>query len=82
MERQRSEVALALAEQVRASRLPPPRERRRIREAARVSLRRAGEELGVDPMTVLRWERGVVEPRLEHAIAYRELLDALAEAMR
>lgn len=38
--------------------------------------------LKVSPMTVLRWEHGTTEPRLENAIAYRQLLDALHEATR
>lgn len=62
---------------VAASTLPPPKERRRIRRAANASLREFAAELGVDPMTVLRWERGEVVPRREYAIRYRELLEAL-----
>jgi hypothetical protein len=37
--------------------------------------------LEVAPMSVLRWESGR-EPSRAHAIAYRELLDALEEAVR
>jgi DNA-binding XRE family transcriptional regulator len=65
---------------VRASRLPPPSVRQRIRRKARVSLRMMGAQLGVTPMTVLRWEHGDAEPRLAHAIAYRRLLDELQDA--
>lgn len=32
-------------------------------------------------MTVHRWEHGAVTPRLEHAIRYRSLLDALEQAV-
>jgi DNA-binding XRE family transcriptional regulator len=39
-----------------------------------------GTELGVTSMTILRWESGKAEPRLENAIAYRRLLDQLREA--
>jgi transcriptional regulator with XRE-family HTH domain len=53
--------------------------RRSIRKAARASLRDVADELGVSPMTVLRWEQGKSEPRTRHAIAYRELLDQLRE---
>lgn len=47
--------------------------------AAGATLRDVGEELGVSAMTVMRWEQGKSVPRLEHAIAYRELLDQLRE---
>lgn len=70
----------ALVERVRASRLPRPAERRRIRQAARLTYRDMASVLGVDPMTVLRWERGVT-PRPEHAVYYRRLLDALETAL-
>lgn len=70
-----------LVERVKASTLPDAVDRRRIRERAGLSLREIGEALGVDPVTVLRWERGV-QPTRSHAIAYRELLDAIAEATR
>jgi DNA-binding transcriptional regulator YiaG len=70
-----------LAELVRAAQLPEPAERRRIREAAGVSLDRLGAELGVTGMTVSNWERGVFEPSLENAAAYRRLLDELTRAV-
>lgn len=70
----------ALAEQVRAAQLPSPAMRRTIRRGAGVSLAEVASELGVATVTVLRWERGTSVPRREHAIAYRQLLDALREA--
>ncbi len=70
----------SLVSRVKAGQLPPPSIRRSIRRRARASLRDFGLELGVSPMTVLRWEQGSTEPRLAHAIAYRKLLDALSEA--
>jgi DNA-binding transcriptional regulator YiaG len=70
----------SLVERVRASQLPSPSVRRSIRLSARVSLRDVAAELSVSPMTVLRWEQGKSEPRLVHAVAYRQLLDALREA--
>lgn len=79
----RSTTAVAdgdLVSRVRAGQLPPPFMRRSVRRRARASLRDFGNELGVSPMTVLRWEQGTTEPRLVHAIAYRALLDALSEA--
>lgn len=68
-----------LVARVRDSQLPPVEERRRIRLASRATLREFAAELGVSPMTVLRWEQGKVEPRLTHRVAYGQLLRALAE---
>lgn len=51
---------------------------REIRCAARVSFREVGRTLGVGPSTVLRWERGRAMPTYLHALAYCDLLDALA----
>lgn len=70
---------IALAERVRAAQLPSPAVRRSIRLSAGVTLAEIGAELGVTPVTVLRWERGTCEPRRERAVAYRQLLDALRE---
>ncbi len=47
---------------------------------AGVSLRDVAVALDVNPMTVLRWERGDVEPRRDSAIRYRQLLDRIAAA--
>ena len=69
-----------LVERVRLGRLPSPATRASIRRGARVSLKDMGTELGVTSMTILRWESGKAEPRLENAIAYRRLLDQLREA--
>ena len=71
-----------LADEVRRAQLPAPEERRRIRHAARVSIRRGARALEVAPMTLLRWEAGTVDPPLEQATRYRALLDALQEAVR
>lgn len=69
-----------LVDRVGMAKLPPPSARRSIRKRARASLRDMAQELGVSPMTVLRWEQGESEPWLSHAVAYRQLLDALSEA--
>lgn len=71
--------ATQLVELVQSTRLPDARARRRIRQEADVSLREMARALGVDPMTVARWEAGTT-PRREHALAYRQLLDALQRA--
>jgi DNA-binding XRE family transcriptional regulator len=73
---------LTLVERVRLGRLPPVAVRERIRIEAGLSLRALAAELGVDPMSVYRWERGYARPRLEHAIAYAKLLDQLEQACR
>lgn len=80
METYAAAVAHGLAGRVRASQLPPPLERARIRESSGASLRDFAEELGVSPMTVLRWEQGKSRPRMHRAIEYRRLLDAVKEA--
>jgi DNA-binding transcriptional regulator YiaG len=74
------EAITDLVTQVRLAKLPPAARRRRIREDAKVSMRQVARTLGVDVMTVSRWEDGAT-PTPEHAIAYRQLLDALEEAV-
>jgi DNA-binding XRE family transcriptional regulator len=71
---------LDLVSKVKDAQLPPRKERRRIRVDAHVSGRRAARALGVNPMTFFKWENGDITPTLENAIAYRRLLDGLAEA--
>lgn len=71
-----------LVSRVRAAQLPPVAMRRSIRRRANASLRDMADVLHVSPMTVLRWEQGTTEPRLQNAAAYRQLLDALHEATR
>lgn len=67
-----------LVDQLKAAQLPSTSRRRSIRLDAGASLRDVGTELGVHPMTVLKWENGDSVPRRAHAIAYRELLERLA----
>lgn len=68
----------ALLDQLRSKRqLPPAIERRRIREAAGVSLRQLAEAIppaGVSRMAVVRWEAGATPRDPEHLRAYVELL--------
>jgi DNA-binding transcriptional regulator YiaG len=73
----------ALVAKITAAKLPPPARRRRIREAAGVPLHEAAAVIDVSTMTLLRWERGLCEPRTrEDRARYRELLDRLAEAVK
>jgi transcriptional regulator with XRE-family HTH domain len=53
---------------------------RRIREAARLSLRLIAESVGVQEATVSRWEKGQRQPRGEAAIRWARLLDRLDRA--
>lgn len=84
MERNTSQDAAsraeALAERVRAARLPEPGERARIRSQAGVTLRDFAQTLKVSQMTMSRWERGEAEPRLEMRVAYALLLREVAAA--
>lgn len=61
---------------VRASALPDPADRKRIRLGAGLSLRALGDALGVSAPSVQAWEAGTT-PRPNHAVAYRRLLDDL-----
>lgn len=70
-----------LLERARAvNRLPPPRERRRIREAAGATQRELAGVLEVGVMTLNRWERGLTRPRGRKAVAYAALLEQLDDA--
>lgn len=77
-----AETSMPLIDRLRAARLPNPEERRRIRDEAGASLVEVGDELRVSALTVSRWERGLVEPSRDHAIAYRRLLEQLRELAR
>lgn len=71
-----SEKREALLERLRAEReLPPADERKRIREAAGVSIRQLAQALGVSPMAPVRWEQGAT-PR-DHVREYADLLTEL-----
>ncbi len=68
----------ALIAQLRARRkLPVATERRRIREAAGVSIRQLAAALGVSAMAPVRWEQGAFPRDPVHAQAYSQLLDEL-----
>jgi DNA-binding transcriptional regulator YiaG len=73
------EAIVELITQAHLGKLPTPSRRRRIREDAGVSLRAAARALGVDVMTVSRWEQGAT-PRTDKRLAYRQLLDGLERA--
>ncbi|MFE5893653.1 helix-turn-helix domain-containing protein [Streptomyces sp. NPDC056462] len=62
-----------------ASPLPPPKERRRLREAASLTQAQVAERVGVSRETVRAWENGRTTPRGLRREAYAHLLGSLAE---
>lgn len=67
-----------LVEQVRLRRrLPPLLMRKAIREAAGLSQAALAREVGVDRVTVARWEAGRRTPRSRYLEAYVGVLEAL-----
>jgi predicted transcriptional regulator len=61
--------------------LPPPGERRRIREDAGVTQEALATECGVSQPTLARWERDAITPRGQHVIKYVRVLRRLADIM-
>jgi transcriptional regulator with XRE-family HTH domain len=68
----------ALLEQVPSDALPPPAERRRLREAAGLSQAQIATVLGTRREAVGSWEAGQREPRPPQRAAYARLLEGLA----
>jgi DNA-binding transcriptional regulator YiaG len=64
-------------EVLQARRLPRPAMARAIRLEARVSQTRMARELGVDRVTLARWENGSRTPQGELLGRYVDLLDRL-----
>ncbi|WP_411152621.1 telomere-associated protein Tap [Streptomyces sp. A30] len=69
----------ALLEQVAQDDLPPPAERRRLREAAGLSQAQIAKALDTRREAVGNWEAGRTEPRPPQRAAYARLLEKLAE---
>lgn len=63
-----------------ATPLPPPGERRRLREAGALTRDQLAERVGVRPATVRAWESGRSTPRGRSGEAYARLLAGLAGA--
>ncbi|MFE0201680.1 helix-turn-helix domain-containing protein [Streptomyces sp. NPDC058985] len=59
--------------------LPPPKARRRLREAASLTQTQLADRMGVTRATVRTWESGRTTPRGRKREAYAELLKTLAE---
>ncbi|WP_373430906.1 telomere-associated protein Tap [Streptomyces canus] len=68
----------ALLDQVVQDDLPPPAERRRLREAAELSQTQVAKVLGTRREAVGNWETGKTEPRPPQRAAYARLLEGLA----
>ncbi|MEU1463452.1 helix-turn-helix domain-containing protein [Streptomyces sp. NPDC005727] len=62
-----------------ASQLPPPKERRRLRESGSLTQAQVAARVGVGRATVRAWERGHSTPSGQEGEAYARLLAALAE---
>ncbi|MEU1704558.1 helix-turn-helix domain-containing protein [Streptomyces sp. NPDC005706] len=62
-----------------ASQLPPPKERRRLRESGSLTQAQLAARVGVGRATVRAWERGHSTPSGQEGEAYARLLAALAE---
>jgi transcriptional regulator with XRE-family HTH domain len=67
---------------VRGRRLPPPSVRRMLRLQLGLTQREVAGALGVDRVSVARYESGVRTPRGATRDAYMELLNRLAEEAR
>jgi DNA-binding transcriptional regulator YiaG len=59
--------------------LPPPRERRELRQAAGLSRQELAVALGVAYSTVYGWETGAHLPRRRHLEPYLEVLAVLRD---
>jgi DNA-binding transcriptional regulator YiaG len=69
----------ALLEQVPTDDLPPPAERKRLREAAGLSQTQIATALGTRREAVGNWESGRTDPRPPQRAAYTRLLEGLAQ---
>ncbi|MDH6107834.1 DNA-binding XRE family transcriptional regulator [Kitasatospora sp. MAP12-15] len=69
----------ALLAEIDEEELPPPAERKRLRQAAKVTRARMAERVGVREETIWTWETGRSEPRPPQRGDYARLLRGLAE---
>ncbi|MEU9502442.1 helix-turn-helix transcriptional regulator [Streptomyces sp. NPDC048196] len=79
MENQLFNAVDALLQQVAQDDLPPPAERKRLREAAGLSQAQIATALNARREAVSNWELGKTEPRPPKRAAYARLLEGLAE---
>jgi DNA-binding transcriptional regulator YiaG len=79
----RAQTSSELVARARAGRrLPPPSLAAAIRRDCGVTQRELAEALGVDRVTVARWEIGEHVPRGEARLRYIEILEQLALVRR
>lgn len=74
--------AAAVIARLRATRLPPASERRRLRLAAGATLQDVAEALRVSVPTVSCWERDIYVPSPRFRVQYLALLEAFAAIER
>lgn len=67
---------------IRAFQLPPPAERRRLRQAAGATLEDVAEAVGVSDATASCWERGIYFPSRRYRQRYLDLLGDFAAIER
>ncbi|MFD9398197.1 helix-turn-helix transcriptional regulator [Streptomyces sp. NPDC060011] len=65
----------------RATALPAPTERARLRLAGNLTQAEVADALGVHRVQVARWETGRAEPRQPHRQTYARLLAGLASKL-
>jgi DNA-binding transcriptional regulator YiaG len=71
-----------LIDEVRAGRrMPSPETARVIRRAAGVSQDRMARELGVDRITLYRWENGLARPRPDARAKWQAMLEQLQQEL-
>lgn len=51
------------------------------REEANVSLREMATLIGVAPISLSRWERGLAQPRVDDALAFWQVMETVLEAV-
>jgi DNA-binding transcriptional regulator YiaG len=68
--------AAELAERLRPEKLPPPGERRALRDKAGVTRARAAQALGINIKTLREWETRDRRIQARHLEAYQQLLRA------
>ena len=68
-----------LIRRLRDEKLPPPAERRRLRDAAGATQQDVAEELGVSDAVVSCWERGICKPSKRNRDRYLALLQGFRD---
>jgi transcriptional regulator with XRE-family HTH domain len=64
---------------MKAARLAERQFGRQLREQAGLSVRQVAKDIGVDPTTLSRWERGQSRPRADAARKWMQVCAAISE---